>query len=211
MSIVSVMPSNYLIFCHPLLLLSVFPSFRIFSNESARRISWRKYWRFSFSISLSNEYSGLISFKIDWFDLLAVQGTLERNSSKAPVLQRSDFFIVQLSQLYVTPGKTIALTPWTFVSKEVSLLLNTLSRFVIAFLPRSKCILISCWQSPSTVILEPKKKKFVTVSTLSPSVCHEAMGPDVVILVWVLKTHRNDAGEGDGLSKGRTYGSLSKQ
>ena len=142
------MPSNNLIFCCPLLLLpSIFPSIRVFSNESALHIRWPKYWIFSFSIGPSNEYSGLISFRIDWFDLLAVQGTLksllQHHSSKASIVQRSGFFMVQLSHPYMTTGKTIALTRWTFVSKVMSLLFNTLFRFVIAFLPRSKHLLIS--------------------------------------------------------------------
>ena len=143
MSVELVMPSNHLFLCHPLLLLpSIFPSIRVFSNELALCIRWTKYWSFSFSISPSNEYSGLISFGIDWFDLLAVQGTLkslfQRHSSKASILQHSAFFMVQLSHPYMTTGKTIALTIWTFVSKVMSLLFNILSRFVIAFLPRSK-------------------------------------------------------------------------
>ena len=148
MTIESVIPSNHLILCHaPLLLPSVFPSIRIFSNESALCIRLSKYWGFNFSISLSSEYSGLISFSIDWFDL-AVQGTfkslLQHHSSKASVLQCSAFFIVQFSHLYMTTGKTVALTIRTFVGKMMSLLLNMLSRFVIAFLPRSKHLLISC-------------------------------------------------------------------
>ena len=143
------MLSNRFILCHPLLLLpSVFPSITVFSNELALHIRWPKYWSFSFSISLSSEYSGLISFRIDWSDLLAVQGTLksllQHHNSKASVLQCSVFFIVQLTHPYMTTGKTIALTRWTFVSKMMSLLLNMLSRFVIVFLPRSKCLLISC-------------------------------------------------------------------
>ena len=159
MSIESVMPSNHLILCHPfLLLLSVFPSMRVFSNESALHIRWPKYWSFSFSISPSGEYSGLISFRIDWFDLLEVQGILksliQHCSSKTSILQRSAFFMVQLSHPYMTTGKTTALTRWTFVGKIKSLLFNTLFRFVIAFLPRSKCLLISWLQSPSAVILE---------------------------------------------------------
>ena len=142
MSIELVMPSNHLILCHPLLLLpSIFPSIRVFSNESALHIRWPKYWSFGFSINPSNEYSGLISFRIDWFDFLAVQGTLrsllQHHSSKASILQRSTFFIVQLSHPYMATGKTIALTRWTFVGKVMSLLFNMLSRFVIAFLPRS--------------------------------------------------------------------------
>ena len=142
MSIASVMPSNHLILCHVLFLLpSIFPSIRVFSNELSLRIRWPKYWSFSFSISPSNEYSGLISFRMDWLDLLAVQGTLKSllqcHNSKASILQCSDFFIVQLSHPYMTTGKTIALTRWTFVSKVISLLFNMLSRFVIAFLLRA--------------------------------------------------------------------------
>ena len=163
MSIKSVMSSNHLTLCCSLLLLpSVFPSIRVFSSESVLRIKWPKYWSFSFSISPSNEYSGLISFRIDWLDLLAIQGTLksllQHHSSKASVLQHLAFFLVQLSHPYMTTGKTIALTRWTFVSKVISLLCKTLSRLVIAFLPRSKCLLILWLQSPSAVILEPKNK-----------------------------------------------------
>ena len=148
MSIESVMPSNHLILCHPLLLLpSVFPSIRVFPNESVLRIRWPKYWNFSFNISPSNEHSGLISFRVDWLDLLAVQGTfkslLQHHSSKASILQHSAFVIVQLSHPYMTTGKTITLTRWTFVGKVMSLLLNMLSRLVITFLPRSKPLLIS--------------------------------------------------------------------
>ena len=169
MSIVSVMPSNHLILCHPLLLLpSVFPNIRIFSNEPVLCIRWPKYWSFSFSISPSNEYLGLISFRIEWFDLLAVQGTLksllQHHSSKASILWCSASFIVQLSHPYMTTGKIIALTRWTFVGKAMSLLFNMLSRLVIAFLPRSKCLLISWLQSPSAAILEPRKKS-ATVCT----------------------------------------------
>ena len=168
MSIESVMPSNHLILCRPLLLPSIFPSIRVFSNESVLHIRWPQYWGFSFSISPSNEYSGLMSFRIDWFVLLAVQGTLksllQHCSSKAAILQRSAFFIVQLSHPYMTTGKTIALTRWTFVSKVMSLVFNMLSRLVIAFLPRSKHLLILWLQSPSAEILEPPKIKSVTVS-----------------------------------------------
>ena len=178
MSIQSVMPSNHLILCHPLLLLpSTFPSIRVFSSESVLRIRWPKDCTFSFSISPSNEYSGLISFRMDWFDLPAVQGTLksllQHHSSKASMLRHSAFFIVQLTRPYVTTGKTIALTRRTFVGKAMSLLFNMLSRLVIAFLPRSKCLLISWLQSPSAVILELKKIKSDTVSIMSPSICHE--------------------------------------
>ena len=157
MSIESVMPSNHLILCCPLLLLpSIFPSSRVFSNVSGLCIRWPKYWSFSFNISLSNEHPGLISFRMDWLEFLAVQGTLksllQHRSSKASIFQRSAFFIVQLSHPYMTTGKTIALTRWTFVGKVMSLLLNMLSRLDITFLPRSKCLLISWLQSPSAVI-----------------------------------------------------------
>ena len=163
MSIESVMPSSQLILCCPLLLLpSIFPSIGIFSNESVLRIRWPKYWNFSFNISPSNERSGLISFRMDWLDLLAVHWTLkdllQHHSSKASILQCSAFFIVQLSHLHMTTGKTIALSRWTFVGKVMSLLYNMLSRLVITFLPRSKRLLISWLQSPSAVILEPPKK-----------------------------------------------------
>ena len=189
MSIMSVMPCNHLILCHPLLLLpSIFPSIRVFSNESGLRIRWPKYWSFSFSISPPNEHPGLISFRMDWLDLLAVQGTLksllQNHSSKASILQCSAFFIVQLSHPYMTTGKTIALTRRTFVDKVMSLLFNMLSRLVTTFLPRSKCLLISWLQSPSAVILEPRKIKSATVSTVSPSICHEVMGLDAIILVF---------------------------
>ena len=158
------MPSNHLILCHPLLLLpSIFPSIRVFSSESALRIRWPKYWNFSFSINPSDEHPGLISFRMDWLDLLAVQGTLknllQHHNSKASILQHSAFFIVQLSHPHMTKGKTIALTRWTFVSKVISLLFNMLSRLVIAFLPRNKHLLISWLQSPSALILEPQENK----------------------------------------------------
>ena len=184
-----VMPSNNLIIYCPLLLLSlIFSSIRVFSDESALRVRWPKYWSFSFSISPSNAYSGLISFRIDWFDLLAVQGTLRSllqcHTSKASILQHSAFFIVQLSHPYMTTGKKIALTRWTFVGKVMSLLFNMLSSLVIAFLPRSKRLLISWLQSPSAVILEPRKIKSLTVSIVSPSICHEVMGPDAMILAF---------------------------
>ena len=164
------MPSNHLIFCYPLLLLpSIFPSIRVFSNESVFHIRWPKYWSFSFSISPSSEYSGLIPFRIDLFDLIAVHWTLksflQHHSSKASILQHSVFFIVQLSHPYMTTGKTTALTKWTFVGKVMSLLFNMLSRLVIAFLPRSKHLLISWLQSPSAVILEPKEIKSAIVSS----------------------------------------------
>ena len=164
MSIESVMPSNHLILCHPHLLPpSIFPSIRVFLDESALCIRWPKYWSFSFNISPSNEQPGLISFRMDWLDLLAVQGTLksllQHHSSKPSMLRRSAFFTVQLSHPYMTIGKTIHLTRWTFVGKVMSLIFNMLSRLVITFLPRSKRLLISWLQSPSAVILEPKKTK----------------------------------------------------
>ena len=160
MSIESMMPSNHLILCRPLLLLpSIFPSIRVFSGESALRIRWPKYWSFSINISPSNEHPGLISFRMDWLDFLEVQGTLksllQHHSSKASILWSSAFFTVQFSHPYMTTGKTIALTRWTFVGKVTSLLFNMLSRLVITFLPRSKHVLISWLQSPSAVILEP--------------------------------------------------------
>ena len=156
------MLSSDLILCHPLLLLpSIFPSIRVFSNESGLCIRWPKYWSFSFNISPSNEHPGLISFRMDWWDILAVQGTLksllQHHSSKASILRHSAFFIVQLSHPYMTTGKTIALTRWTFVGKVMSLLFNMLSRLVITFLPRRKRLIISWLQSPSVVILEPQK------------------------------------------------------
>ena len=183
------MPSSHLILCCPLLLLpSIPPSIRVFSNESTLRMRWPKYWSFTFSISPSNELPGLISFRMDWLDLLAVQGTLksllQHHSSKASILQRSAFFIVQLSYPYMTTGKTIALTRQTFVGKVMSLLFNMLSRLVITFLPRSKRLLISWLQPPSAVILEPRKIKSATVSTVSPSICHDVMGPDAMTLVF---------------------------
>ena len=184
------MPSNNLIFCHPLLLPpSMFPRIRVFSNESALLIRWPNYWSFSFNISPTNEYPGLNSFTMDWLDLLAIQGTLksllQHHSSKASILRCSAFFIVQLSHPYLTTGKTIAMTRWTFVGKVISLLFNMLSSLVITFLPKSKHIFISWLQSPSAVIWESKNKiKSATVSTVSPSTCHEVMGPDVMILVF---------------------------
>ena len=180
MSIESVMPSNHLILCHPLLLPpSIFPSIRVFSSGSVLHIRWPKYWSFSFSISPSNEYSGRISFRVDWLDLLAVQGTLksllQHYSSKASILRCSTFFIVQLSHPYMTTGKTIALNRWTFVGKVMSLLFNKLSSLVRTFLPRSKHLLIPWLQPSSAVILEPPKIKSVTVSTVSPSISHEVL------------------------------------
>ena len=187
MSIESMMSSNHLILCRLLLLLpSVFPSIKVFSKVSGLCTSCPKYWSFSFSISPFNEYSGLISFRIDRFDLLAIQGTLrsllQHHSPKVLILCCSAFLMVQLSYPYMTTGKTIALTTQTFVGKVMSLLFNMLSRFAIAFLPRSKRLLISCLQSPSAVILEPPKMKPVTISHVSPSIYHEVMGPDAMIL-----------------------------
>ena len=172
------MPSSHLILCCPLLLLPPTPpSIRFFSNESTLHMRWPKYWSFSFSISPSNEHPGLISFRMDRLDLPAVQGThkslFQHHSSKASILLHSAFFTVQLSHPYMTTGKTIALTRWTFVGRVISLLFNMLSRLVITFLPRSKHLLISWLQSPSAVILEPRKIKSDTVSTVSPSICHE--------------------------------------
>ena len=180
MSVESMMPANHLLLFHPLLLLpSVFPSLRVFSNQSAFLIKKPKYWSFSFSINPSNEYSGLISFGIDGFHLLAVQGTLrslvQHYSLKASILQCSAFFMVRLSHQYMTCGKTIVWNIRTFVSKVMSLPFNMLSRFVLALLPRCKHLLISQLQSPSTVILEPKKIKSDTISIVSPSICHEVM------------------------------------
>ena len=186
------MPSSHLILCRPLLLLpSVFPSIRVFSTESALCMRWPKCWSVSFSISPSSEHPGLISFRMDWLDLLAVQGTLrslfQHHSSKASILRCSAFFIVQLSHSYMTTGKTTALTRRTFVGKVMSLLFNMFSRLVITFLPRSKHLLISWLQSPSAVILEPRKIKSATVSTVSLPICHEVMGSDAMILVfWML-------------------------
>ena len=181
------MSSSHLNLCHLFLLLrSIFPSTRVFSNESTLPIRWPNYW--SFSISPSNEYSGLISFRIDWFDFLAVQETLksllQHHSSKASILWYLAFFMVQLSHLYMTTGKTTALTIQTFFGKVMSMLFNTWSRFVTAFLLRCKCLLLSRLQSLSGVILEPKKIKSATASTVSPSICHEMMGPDAMILVF---------------------------
>ena len=183
------MPSDHLFLCHPLLLLpSIFPSIWVFSNESALPIRWPKYWTFSFSISPSNEHPGLISFRMKWLDLLAVQGTLksllQHHSSKASMLLCSGFFIAQLSYPYMSTRKTIGLTRRTFVDKVMSLLFNILSRTVITFLPRCKRLLISWLQSPSAVLLEPRKIKSATVYTVSPSICHEVMGPDAMILVF---------------------------
>ena len=192
MSIESVMPSNHFILCRPLLLLpSIFPSIRVFSNESALCIRWPKYWSCWVSIRTSSEYSWLISFRMDWFDILAVQGIrkslLQHHSSKASILWRSVLSIVQLSHPYMTTGKTIALTRRTFVGRVKCLLFNMLSSLVIAFLSRSKRLLISWLQLPSAMILELKKIKSLTVSIVSPSICHEVMGSDTMILVfWML-------------------------
>ena len=175
----SVMPSNHLILCRPFLLLpSIFPSIRVLPNESVLCIRQPKYWSFSFNISPSNEYSPLISFRMDKLDLPAVQGTLksllQHHSSKASIFQHSAFFIVQLSHLYMTTGKTKALT----IGKVMSLLFNMLSRLVIDFLPRRKCLLISWLQSPSTMILDPPKINSLSVSIVFPPICHEVMGLD---------------------------------
>ena len=187
MSIESVMPLNHLILCHPHLLLpSIFPSIRVFSNESVLCIRWPKYWGFSFSISPSNEYSGLISFRIEWFDLHEVHRTLksllQHHSSKASILRRSAFFTVQLSHPYMSTGKTIALTRWTFVAKVMSLPFNMLPRLIIAFLPRSKRLnfmaAVTIWSN----FRAPPKIKSVAVSIVSPSVCQEVMGPDAMIV-----------------------------
>ena len=179
------MPSSHLFLCHLLLLPPIPPSIRVFSNESTLCMRWPKCWSFSFSISPSNEHPGLISFRMDWMDLLAVQGTLKSllqyHSSKALIFRHSAFFIVQLSHPHMTTGKTIALTKRTFVGKVMSLLFNMLSRLLITFLPRSKCLLFSWLQSPSAVILEPKVIKSATVS---PSLCHEVTGLDAMILVF---------------------------
>ena len=183
------MPSSHLILGRPLLLLPpIPPSIRVFSNELTLHMRCPKYWSFSFSIIPSKEIPGMISFRMDWLDLLAVQGTLksllQHHSSKASILQRSSVFTVQLSHPYMTTGKTIALTRWTLVGKVMSLLLNMLSRLVTTFLPGSKRLLISWLQSPSAVILEPPKIKSDTVSTVSPSIYHEVMGPDAMIFVF---------------------------
>ena len=192
------MPSNHLVLCCPLLLLpSIFPSIGVFSSESVLRIRWPKYWSFSFSNSPSNEYPGLTSFRIDWLDQLytftllfhlEVQGTLrsllQHHSSKASILQCSAFFMVQLSHPYMTTAKTIALTRPTFAGKVMSLLFNMVSRVVIHFIQGASIFLLHGLRSPSAMILEPKKIKSVTVSIVSPSICHEVMGPDAVIFIF---------------------------
>ena len=184
MSIKSVMPSNHFILCHPILLLpSIFPSIRAFSNESALHIRWPKYWRFSFNISPSNEHPGQISFRMDWLDLPAVQGTLKSllqcHSAKASILRCSSFFTVQLSHPYMTTGKTIALTRRTFVGKVISLLFNMLSRLVITFLPRSKRL---NFMAAITTCSDFGVLQKIKSATVSPSICHEVMGPDAMIL-----------------------------
>ena len=189
MSVELMMTSCHFIFCCPLYFLpSIFPSIRVFSNESVLRIRWPKYWSFSFTISLSNEYSRLISFTIDSLDLLAVQGTLmsllQHHSSKSSIFWCSVFFILQLSHTFMITGKTIALTRRSFVGKVMSLLFNMVSRLVIAFLPRSKCLLISWLKSPSAVILGPPKIKSLTLSLVSASICYEAMGLHDMIFVF---------------------------
>ena len=181
------MPSSHLILCHPLFLLSpIPPSIKVFSNESTFGMRWPEYWSFSFSIIPSKEHPELISFRMDWLDLLAVQGTLrsliQYHSSKASILQGSAFFTVQLSHPYMTAGKTIALTKRTFVGKIMSLLFNMLSRLVITFHPRSRCLLISWLQSPSSVILEPPKRMSDTVSSVSPSISHKVRCHDLRFL-----------------------------
>ena len=187
------MLSNHLMLCRPLLLLpSIFPSIRVFSNESALRMKWPKYWSFSFNISPSNEHPGLISFKMDWLDLSLLSKGLSRVFSnttvqKCQILQCSAFFMVQLSHPYMTTGKTIALTLHTHVGKVMSLLFHMLSRLVMVFLPRGKHLLISWLQSTCSLILEPKKIKSVTISIVSPYNCHEVMGLDAMMLVfWML-------------------------
>ena len=183
------MPSSHLILGRPVLLLPpIPPSIRVFSNESTLHMRWPKYWSFSFSIIPSNEHPGLISFRMDWLDLLAVHGTLrsllQHHSSKASILRRSTLFTVQLSHPYMTTGKTIALTRRTFVGKVMSLFFNMLASLVTAFLQRSKRLLISWLQSPSAVISEPPKIKSDTDSTVSPTISHEVMGPDAMIFVF---------------------------
>ena len=188
------MPSSHLILCRPLLLLPpIPPSIKVFSNESTLHMRWPKYWSFSFSISPSKEYPGLISFRMDWLDLFAVQGTLksllQHHNSKASIFRCSAFFTIQLSNPYTITGKTIALTRWTFAGKVMSVLFNMLSRFVIAFLPRNKHLLFhGCSHHDlGAMILELKKTKSVTVAIFSPPICHEVMGPvDMILVFWML-------------------------
>ena len=187
MAIESMMLSNHLILCYSLLIFpSIFSSIKVFSDDSALHIRWPKYWSFSVSISVSNKYSAMVSFRIDWLDLLAIQGAvkslLQHYNLKISILQHSAFIMVQLSYLYMNIGKTIALTIWTLVHKVMSLLFNMLSSIVIVFLPRIRFLLISWLQSPSTVILEFWKRKSFTISTFSPSICHEMVGLDAMIL-----------------------------
>ena len=196
---------------HPLSSPSLpFPSIRVFSSESVLPIRWPKYWSFSFSISPSNDYSGLISFRMDWLDLLVVQGSLksllQHHSSKASILRCSAFLIVQLSHPYMTTGKTIALTRWTFVGKVTSLLFIMLSRLVITFLPRSKHLLISWLLSPSAVILEPQKIKSAAVSTVSLSICHEVMAPKQIDYILCSQRWRSSIQSGK-TRPGADYGS----
>ena len=197
MSIKSMMPSNHLILCHPFLLLpSIFPSIRVFSNESVLHIRWMKYWSFSFNISPSNEYSRLISFRMDWFDLLAVQGTLkslQHHSSKASILRRSAFFMVQLSHPYMTTGKTIALTRWTFDGKEMSLLFNKLSRLVTSFLPRSKHLLISWLQWTICSDFGAPQNKVCHCFHCFAIYLLEVMGPEAMILVFSFHSSVNES------------------
>ena len=176
------MPSNHLILCRPLLLPSIFPSIRVFSSDSVPHIRWPKYWSFSFNISSSNEHSGLISFRMDWLDLLAVQGSLKSLLQQS--ISSSALSFLYSPTPHMTTGKTIALTRQTFVSKVMSLICNMLSRLVIGFLPRRKCLLILWLQSPPVVILKPPKIKSLTVSIVSPPICHEVMGLDATILVF---------------------------
>ena len=182
------MPSNHLILCHPLLLLPlIFPSLKVFSNDSVLHIRCPMYWSFSFNVSPSKEHLGLIFFRMDWLDLLAVQGTpkslLQHHSSKTSIFQHSVFFMVQLSHPFMTTGKNVALIRWTFVGKIIYLFFDILCRLV-SFLPRSKCLLISWLHSPSAVILENQEIKSVTVSTVFPSICHEVMVPDTMIFIF---------------------------
>ena len=200
------MTSNHVIcFCPFLLLPSIFPSIRVFSNESTLLICWPKYWSFSFSTSLSNEYSGLISFRIHWLDILAVQvslkSLLQHHSLRTSIFWLSAFLIIQLSHLYMTIGKTIALTIWTLVAKVMSLLFNMLSRFLTTFLPRSKHLLISWLQSSFSAILEPKKIKSLTLSIFYPSICHDLVAQKVKPLSTMQETWLQSLGWKDLLEK----------